>query len=273
MARSISVLIVLLQALFASSAVAQLTPDANGATAMVEPWTAKAHLLVPIVPLRSDQAADTNVFGNFVAVEVEIVIDQAGRIASADVISGPDAFYSRALAQAQRWTFRPIEKDGSAVAARARIAIPVLPREALPAVHRPFPMVGDSRSVRITRRDTACLGTCPVFEIAVDGDGDVTYDGEAFVAVTGRHHDHVPPDAVARLVRQFRRADFFSLRDEYVMHVTDLPSCIISISVGDQRKSLVDYDGEMVGMPAVVSKLETSILDISGAAKWTEGSP
>lgn len=118
-----------------------------------------------------------------------------------------------------------------------------------------------------------CFGTCPIYAVTIDGDGNVTYSGQNFVAVTGVHKDKISKEAVQHLLDLFKSADFFSLLDEYRAEVTDNPTMTVALKIGDRSKRVVDYVGQMAGMPASVTSIETQIDMTVAIEKWTKAGP
>ncbi len=100
------------------------------------------------------------------------------------------------------------------------------------------------------------------------GDGRVTYEGSAFVDVLGKHNFRIRPDEVARLVDMLRTSDIWSMRDAYMTGVTDLPTYILTITIGGETHQLLDYGGRMVGMPPVVSEFEAAVDSVARAQLW-----
>ena len=54
--------------------------------------------------------------------------------------------------------------------------------------------------------------------------------------------------------------------DRYEAPITDLPTQIVSISFDGHSKTVVDYAGQNVGMPAAIDELEQAIDDAAGTA-------
>ena len=75
------------------------------------------------------------------------------------------------------------------------------------------------------------------------------------------------------LVKQFQGAGFFRLKSEYRAGVTDNPTFVVTIDTGHGSKSVVDYVGEDVGMPASVKQLENAIDAAAGTELWIKGTP
>lgn len=169
-----------------------------------------------------------------------------------------------------------------------------MPLFALPAIllascehAEPFPMiVGDD--VTITLQRTACFGNCPDYTVTIDGKGNVhfatrdsegpgaatvhrAYSPDDGVLVSGVHTDAIDPQAVRELVAQFRAANFFSLKDEYIAPVTDSPSYVLTFRAGTHSKTVVDYVGHAVRMPTSVTALEQAVDQTAGTGRWVEG--
>jgi hypothetical protein len=140
-----------------------------------------------------------------------------------------------------------------------------------PEAHVPFPEIRDWNSLRITLSRSACRGTCPIYEIAIHGDGTVLYDGRAYVRTKGKKELQISHTSLVQLVDTFRKVDYFSLADRYVAGVTDNPTYVTSISFDGVSKSVVDYVGRKAGMPPGVSDVEAAIDRLSGVSKWVGG--
>ena len=154
-----------------------------------------------------------------------------------------------------------------------RLAAAVLLLVAVPAGAQTgsFPEIRPGQSVTISLSRTACFGACPVYALDIDAKGAVTFNGEKFVAVTGKHRGLIAAEDFTSLVDEFRAADFFALQNAYRAPVTDLPTTTIAIAVGRQRKSVTDYGGSRAGMPASVRALEDRIDALAGTEKWVKG--
>jgi hypothetical protein len=111
----------------------------------------------------------------------------------------------------------------------------------------------------ITLRRSVCFGACPAYTVTLHTDGSASFDGDRFVAVMGHRDYRVDPAAVQKLVARFKAARFFELKDAYRANVTDLPTVRLTLTIGDTTKTVVDYAGEMVGMPKAVRELELEV--------------
>jgi len=131
-----------------------------------------------------------------------------------------------------------------------------------------FPKIQNWNSLKISLTRGICFGTCPIYSVAILGNGSVIFSGEECVAVKGTVHSRIPQSAVAKLVEEFRESKFFSLKQGYRASVTDLPTFRVEIAFDNFDKAVYDYGGEAAGMPAAVSKLEDAIDRTALSDQW-----
>lgn len=136
------------------------------------------------------------------------------------------------------------------------------------------PPQGDA-PLRITLTRTVCYGFCPAYSVRIEGDGEVVYEGRAFVNVVGEQRARISPAAVTALVAHFDAADFDNLRDAYRAQVTDLPTYTLTLERNGRIKSVVDYGGPGAGMPDVVRALQSEVDRVADTARWVlrDGEP
>lgn len=106
---------------------------------------------------------------------------------------------------------------------------------------------------------TGCLGTCPIYRIAIYDDGTVDYRGEAFVATRGRRVTHVAPAAVAELAHRFEELGFASLPDYLSPPGTDAPTITLQYAL-----SIVQEDVGDPAVPPSLTALEQRIDNLAG---------
>jgi len=129
------------------------------------------------------------------------------------------------------------------------------------------PALSTSESAIITIDRTVCFGSCPDYSLTIYGNGTVIYDGRNFVAITGRQTSTIPQEDVRELIRSFYSIGYFSLIDEYVDQVTDLPTTTTSITIGGQFKQVINY----YGAPESLRQLENKIDETANSGIWIEG--
>lgn len=203
-------------------------------------------------------------------IALEVVVSPNGVVESAHAIRGQQAYYAEAERIEMERHFKPFTRDGVPVKALIHDYVGVAPPEKWSSVHASFPEIKDWNSLRIALNRTRCFGTCPAYTVVIHGDGSVDFNGKAFVMIVGNHHAKISTEAVHDLVSAFRRADYFSLNNEYATFVTDCPSYTTSISFDGVTKSVQDYMGTGSGMPEVVGDLEEEIDTTAHTAKWIQ---
>jgi hypothetical protein len=199
-----------------------------------------------------------------VAATFEVVVGTDGKAVCATATE----FFGDLTLLCKTWEYKPFERNGRLDVATVRESVAILPIGQRSEVHVPFPEIHDWNSLRITLSRSPCYGTCSTYEIEIQGDGTMSYDGKEYVGTTGRKAAKMSRASLMKLVDVFRKADYFSLADGYVSGQTDSATCVTSISFDGQSKSVLDYVGRTVGMPPGVSDLEVAIDKLSGASKW-----
>ena len=96
-------------------------------------------------------------------------------------------------------------------------------------------------TVEITLERTECYGWCPSYTVTIYGDGRVDYVGRANVLVLGQHAGQVSQEVVRRLIDRFQVLGFLDLRDLYTQPVSDMPTDILTLRVGDRAKQVTNY--------------------------------
>ncbi len=128
-------------------------------------------------------------------------------------------------------------------------------------------------SVVIKLSRTECFGECPVYQVEINGDGTVRYEGKKFVRVLGKQTAHIAAAQVADLVKDFYAIDFFNLKDSYetvtrpdgsVWSASDLPSATTSVTIGSRTKTVRDY----YGTPEKLTALEHKIDKVANTQQW-----
>lgn len=202
----------------------------------------------------------------------EILVDTKGRTVATSLKFDRDETSPAVRAAVDRnlkqWRFRPFTKaDGSPTAVRLWVSTGVLPPEKKPTRRVPFPeLAGKPISIFLER--TGCFGSCPAYVTILRNDGTVYFCGRTYTRARGWQEARIEPKSFDRLVEQFKAADFFSLDDEYRTDVTDNPTYVVGIRVGEQSKIVVDYVGVEAGMPSAVTALEDAIDAAAGTARW-----
>jgi len=169
-----------------------------------------------------------------------------------------------------RWKFIPFEENGKAETAEVNEYLDLVPPERLPVIHLPAPEVRPDSTVTITLSRSGCFGTCPSYRVSISTHR-VVFDGRLYVVATGNHTDQIEPTALRELAKKFVESDFYSMQDEYHAGVTDCATFGLSIDIDGHKKSVIDYVGRWVGMPAVIVDLEDAVDEIAHTSRWIDG--
>src|SRR5262245_23130459 len=87
---------------------------------------------------------------------------------------------------------------------------------------------------------TKCPGACPDYLLLIHGDGKITYEGRHYVAVKGKRQGRIQKASIKRLVDEFYRIDFFSLKNRYDPIASDGAITKTSIRVNGKTKKVVN---------------------------------
>jgi hypothetical protein len=133
------------------------------------------------------------------------------------------------------------------------------------------PDVPSDALIRLQR--TSCFGPCPIYTVAIDARGTVTYEGERAVRVVGRRTAQIAPSQVAGLLARAEGIRFFQMRDAYrviqnpdgtVGVVSDLPTKFVTVTVNGRAKKIEDY----VAAPDALADFEREIDAVAGTKRW-----
>lgn len=141
----------------------------------------------------------------------------------------------------------------------------------------PFPL----KNLIIRLKRGMCLGTCPVYELILHGNGEVIYNGECFVKEIGVRKDKISQTQILKLFKYAIEIGFFELKSEYntenyykldkngmVQHskstITDLPTYEVEIKIGNKKKKIIEY----LGAPKRLRQFENMIDRICKSERW-----
>lgn len=111
------------------------------------------------------------------------------------------------------------------------------------------PVPASPTTFRVELGRTACFGTCPVFSVAVDQDGRVTYYGENFVARFGVQQRQVSPADARAIYDAVYQAGYDKLNRCYIdatdgcRESTDAPSSKWNVVADGVAKAVDRYHG------------------------------
>ena len=94
----------------------------------------------------------------------------------------------------------------------------------------------------------ACFGACPTFDLTLQGDGRLTFNGVRFTKLSGQHSSRTSVGTFLEAIETLKAHDFESFADRYdvttcKMAATDHPSVEIEVRTDDMAKSVYWYTG------------------------------
>lgn len=235
--------------------------------------TARTHEIKPhrrIIPVEGGG------YGAPLHLTLTLTISPTGAVTSVQATgdSHKMTLWPQLQSEVYQWKFIPFEKDGKPTTVEVEEDIYIAPPERLPTTHVTPPPIEPDSKIAIMLERTGCLyGPCPNYSVAISNAG-IVYESHAFTVADGKHTDKTDPDAVRILAKRFVDADFYSMSPRYAASTTTRnwsPTYSLSINIDGQSMEIEDYDGQFVGMPAVITDLEESVDDFARTSRWIEG--
>ena len=131
------------------------------------------------------------------------------------------------------------------------------------------PASGESFVIRMTR--TACYGVCPEYDVEIDADGSVRFQGARYVRVRGKQVASISASDVTALVARFDASRFFELtwKDPCTDMTTDHATVSLTLVEKGRKRTTVDYLGNGC-IPASLRALEAEVDRVARTDAWTK---
>lgn len=126
---------------------------------------------------------------------------------------------------------------------------------------------------KISLSRTVCFGFCPAYTVEVDDNGKAVFTGDAYTEVDDQTTEYqVSVEEVTKLRQEVERIGFFSLRDRYEnVHITDLPSQKITVTLDGKTKSIYMYGLVGEDIPKELDGLAQMIDKVAQTDVYTKG--
>lgn len=96
-------------------------------------------------------------------------------------------------------------------------------------VNTPNATKDEAKNTLVSLRKTPCHGTCPVYEVRIDKNGKVLFDGQDFVAVKGKKYFQLSSKQFKTLHDKLAKTNFSSYKESYdEPRLMDVPSTFIT---------------------------------------------
>lgn len=134
----------------------------------------------------------------------------------------------------------------------------------------------------ITLNRTACYGTCPVYELTIEADGSIAFDGKKHTKTVGNAKGKIDIRQIDRLLDEFNSVDYLDLDEVYdektcPSYSTDMSTVRTSIRQNGKTKFVSHYlgcsekGGDNKPYPPGLTELERSIDAAVRSEQWIEG--
>lgn len=125
-------------------------------------------------------------------------------------------------------------------------------------------------SIKIRLRRGPCEGSCPVYSLALYGDGRVDYDGESHVKVSGHQSYRVEEADIRNLIAQFYDIGFFGFCGQNEEVTTDQATVETSLQFDGITKTVSVYGNSA---PDGLENLNAQIEKIAGVSRFLKPPP
>lgn len=132
-----------------------------------------------------------------------------------------------------------------------------------------------SETIQLQR--TICYGSCPAYTITIYSDGEITWQGESFVAYKGERNIRVDPKVFESALALLEKAAFRSFATRYQRDerdgcerlVTDSPNAVITVKTSTYEHRVWHYHG-CEGFPreSELINLEDELDELLGSERW-----
>lgn len=240
-----------------SSTIAQTSlgpPEEVGQLTTITESEAEQHLIERKPPAYPPLAKAARIEGD---VRLMLQVSANGTVVRVIPLSGHPLLIPAATQAAKQYHYQPFEMNGTPADVLVDTVVSFSLYVRTPSI--PFPEIANINSVVMEYNNGR-------IDIHISGSGLVDYNGASFVVVEGKHQRRIQPEEVQQLLDVFRKADFFSLHDDYSVGATDVGSTSTSIQVGDSRKTIVD---DWVQVPSALKAVQDAILHVTD--QWIKG--
>ena len=115
----------------------------------------------------------------------------------------------------------------------------------------------------------ACFGSCPVYSLEIDHQGNAIYDGKRFTEKVGMHKYKLSKDQFKQVTDQLTLMNFFALQDNFKSDVADLPTVTIAHTHKGLSKSITGKDTR----PKRVLELQKILENLTQTGEWVSIEP
>tara|TARA_B110000444_G_scaffold234412_1_gene244693 strand:+ start:917 stop:1375 length:459 start_codon:yes stop_codon:yes gene_type:complete len=91
---------------------------------------------------------------------------------------------------------------------------------------------------RVQLQRTGCFGTCPIYKVAIFGNGIVAYEGKAYTDYEGKYMGQIDLDDAKKLFNTIHSLDWENYPAEYPIDNLDFPQFFINYKTTEIDKQV-----------------------------------
>ncbi|MBL7771773.1 MAG: hypothetical protein JNM95_02790 [Chitinophagaceae bacterium] len=91
----------------------------------------------------------------------------------------------------------------------------------------------------VTIKQNGCKGTCPMYNITINKDGSVIYEGKRYCDSIGTYKMNIGSKNAKAILIKLEKNKILSLPDSYPMKIADLPSFSYQVNTKTKEKSII----------------------------------
>lgn len=120
--------------------------------------------------------------------------------------------------------------------------------------------VSNTPTLFVKMQKTPCYGKCPNYELEIFDNGDVTFTGKMFVDFIGVYKSKISSIELENLKNKIIEINFFDLDSLYDSPATDIPACIIEVTLDNKTKKIIDRRYGPEELKDLEKLIETTVL-------------
>ncbi|MBL6875719.1 MAG: hypothetical protein ISR01_02915 [Chitinophagales bacterium] len=109
---------------------------------------------------------------------------------------------------------------------------------------------------------TGCFGTCPIYKVAVFGNGIVAYEGKAYTDYEGKYMGQIDSDEAKKLFTRIHSLDWENYPAEYPIDNQDFPQFFINyktIEIDKQVKGNTGAADDLISLSLEIDRIISTL--------------
>jgi hypothetical protein len=135
----------------------------------------------------------------------------------------------------------------------------------------------DKTKLSLIMKRTGCYGTCPIYDLNIQPDGKVLFEGKGFTKIIGKAEDKISDEKINELAEEIKKANFFLLDDAYnsksgncPTFATDSSNVTLYIKINGKEKTINHYLGCQDDYRKEIAKGNSNEIPVIDEAEFTK---